>query len=216
MNSEHPAEAALQAEVTPLGAQQVQTEILGHNQALVEYVVTDQETLAFVLDRSSCKFVRLPISRKALNAQVRQLHLPFQQLREGRTDLLHLSYDVSLSHELYKTLFLPLEPLLQGKTDIIIVPDEVLNYLPFESLTRSGVTGEKIPALHYAEYREVDWLVRHYTIRYAFSATSLDPKLREAGSPQGELVAFGISGSIGSQNTRIAQAVLRRASEDGA
>ena len=212
----HPAEAALQAEVTPLGAQQVQNEILGHNQALIEYVVTDQEALAFVLDRNSCKFVRLPISRKALNTQVRQLHLPFQQLREGRTDLLHLSYDVSLALELYKTLFLPLEPLLQGKTDIIIVPDEVLNYLPFESLARSGVTGDKIPTLHYAEYREVDWLVRHYTIRYAFSATSLDPKLREAGSSQGELVAFGISGSTGSQNTRIAQAVLRRATEDGA
>ena len=48
----HPAEAALQAEVTPLGAQQVQTEILGQNQVLVEYVVTDQDTLAFVLDQA--------------------------------------------------------------------------------------------------------------------------------------------------------------------
>ncbi len=212
----NPAEAALQAEVTPRSAQQVQTEILGHNQALIEYVVTDQEVLAFVLDRSSCKFVRSPISRKTLNAQVRQLHLPFQQLRQGRTDLLHLSYDVSLAHDLYKTLFLPLESLLLGKTDIIVVPDEALNYLPFESLARSRVTGEKIPAIHYAEYREVDWLVRHYTVRYAFSATSLDPKLREALSPQGELVAFGISGATGSENTRIARAVLRRASEDGA
>ena len=80
----HPTEAALQAEVTPLSAQQVQTEILGHNQVLVEFVVTDQEALAFVLDRRSCKLVRLPISRKALNAQVRKLHLPFQQLREGQ------------------------------------------------------------------------------------------------------------------------------------
>jgi len=212
----HPVEAALQGGVTPLTARQVQTDILGPDQVLVEFLVTDQEVLAFVLDRSFCKFVRLPISRKELNAHIRKLHLPFQQLREGRTDLLHLAYDVSLSHELYKSLFLPLEPLFQGKTDLILVPDEVLNYLPFESLARSAATGEKAPSTAYAEYRDVDWLVRHYTMRYAISATSLDPKLRRPGTPQNQLVAFGLSGLNGSQNTNIARTVLRRASENGA
>lgn len=200
--------------VVPLSASQVQFEILKNRQALVEYVVTDTDVLAFILTQSSCRSVRLPTSRKDLDHRIRQLQLPFRELREGRVDLLHLAYDLDLAHELYESLFLPLEPYLRGRSDILLVPDDVLNYLPFESLARSRLTRQTNPTAYYAEFRDVDWLLKHYSFRYALSATSLDPKLRNVKAPENSLLAYGLSGVTQSQQDRIVRAVLRRASED--
>lgn len=187
----HPVEASREGILRPVTAIRVQQEILKPGQVLVEYVVTDRDVLAFVVDKSNCRFFRLPVERMQLAKQIEELHLPFRQLRQGRIDLMHLDYDVRLAHKIYEELFQPLERAIQGAKQVFIVPDDVLYHLPFESLPRSSTMGEPEPGLRYGEYRNVDWLVRHYTINYALSATSLHPQLSSSRSVPKQLVAFG-------------------------
>jgi len=186
-----PREASRQGILTPMTTKRVQQEILKPGQVLVEYVVTDLDVMAFVVDRTHCRFFRLPVKRPQLVRQIDQWRLPFRQLKEGRVDLLHLPYDIRLAEQIYGEVFQPLEQAIGGAERVVIVLDDVLFYLSFESLARSANRVRAEPDLRYGEYRKVDWLLRHYTISYALSATSLHPQLRPARPAPKQLVAFG-------------------------
>lgn len=200
-------------EVAPLTLKQVQQDVLRPGQSLLEYVVQDRETFLILVTKQSCKFLRLGIGRKQLAGQIEKLLLPFGRLREGQVDLLHVNYDVGLSHQLYELLFRPIESLVQPDTQIVIVPDDVLNYLPFESLSRSATVGSRQAGVSYSEYQNVDWLARRNIFSYALSATSLSLRRQQVRSAPRQLLAFGNPSVKGSQRNDVAKAVLRRASE---
>jgi len=204
------------AEANPLTAEQVQQKVLRPGQSLVEYVVQDKESFLFLITQQTCKSFRLNIGRKQLTDRIEKLLLPFSQLREGQVDLLHVNYDVQLSHELYRLLFRPIESAVQQNSELVIVPDDVLNYLPFESLSRSATLGPRQAGLPYSEYQNVDWLVRHYTLSYALSASSLSLHQEQDRPAPSQLLAFGNPSLIGSQRKGVAQAVLRRISDRSA
>ncbi len=176
--------------VAPLRVEAVQSRVLQEGQALVQYVVTKDKVIAFVIDSKRTRFFILPADRKLLSESIKSLLAPFRALKEVTVDLLHLDFDVELSHDIYQRIFEPLEPALAGNTNIIIVPDDALHYLPFESLARSAALGPLDRRIRYREYESVDWLVRRYSIVYAVSATSLDPDLAGRSEPQEKLVAF--------------------------
>ncbi len=204
-----------QKEITPLTASQVQQEVLSPGQVLLEYVVRSRETFLFLVSKQVCKFYRLPVARQELAKQIERLQLPFSQLREGRTDLLHLNYDVRLSHELYRLLFEPIESAVQPGGEIIVVPDDVLHYLPLECLSRSEAKGSPTTGLPFAEYRDVDWLVKRFTFVYALSATSLRLRLQQPVSAPRQLLAFGNPSVGGARRSDIERVVLRGSFKTG-
>lgn len=201
------------SDILPLTTRQVQQDVLAPGQALLEYVVQDRESFAFLVTKTSCRFYRLKFGRKELAGKIERLLLPFSQLREGKVDLLHVSYDVGLSHELYRLLFRPVELEIQAKSQLVIVADDVLNYLPFEALSRSPIVKPAVAGLLYSQYQGVDWLIRRHTFTYALSATSLSLHHKRDHSSRGQLLAFGNPSLSGSQRSGAAQAVLRRTSE---
>jgi CHAT domain-containing protein/tetratricopeptide (TPR) repeat protein len=204
-----PREAFRQGSLTPMTAKRVQQEILKPGQILVEYVVTDRDVMAFVVDKTHCRFFRLPVERPQLVRQIDQWRLPFRQLKEGRVDLLHLPYDIRLAEQIYGEVFQPLEQAIGGAERVVIVPDDVLFYLSFESLARSANRVQAEPGLRYGEYRNVDWLLRHYTVSYALSATSLSPQLRPARPAPKQLVAFGDPAVAVFAKSELGRTVLR-------
>jgi CHAT domain-containing protein len=204
---------AVLAQASVLTAEQVQQKALRPNQALLEYVVQDKESFLFLVTPQTCRSFRLNIGRKQLNDRIEKLLLPFGQLRDGQVDLLHVNYDVRLSHDLYRLLFRPVESEIPRDSQLVIVADDVLNYLPFESLSRSPTPGSRESGSTYSEYQRVDWLVKNYTFKYALSATSLSLRRENLRSPARQLVAFGNPSLRGSQRNNVAQAVLRGRSE---
>lgn len=205
--------SAALTQASTLSAEQVQLKALRPNQALLEYVVQEKESFVFLVTPQSCKSSRLNIGRKQLTERVEKLLLPFSQLREGQVDLLHVNYDLQLSHELYRLLFRPVESAIPRDSQLVIVADDVLNYLPFESLSRSAMLGPKQAGLPYSEYQNVDWLVGRYTFSYALSASSLSLHQQQDRPTPSQLLAFGNPSLKGSQRNDAAQAVLRRISE---
>ena len=108
--------------------------LLTDQNALMEYVVTDNKTYVFVLTAEpgptshdpKLKSYTLEITRKDLAEQVTAFR---QQL--ARRDLTFRA----TANKLYELLISPARVELEGKRTLVIVPDGVLWELPFQALT---------------------------------------------------------------------------------
>jgi len=104
--------------------------LLDSDTTLVEYFVTQERTLAFIITRNTFEAVVLDVGRENLAEAItdfRTVDLDFAALSESDP------YPSSLQ-QLHKWLIVPLEPHLSTPT-LGIVPHGVLHYLPFAALT---------------------------------------------------------------------------------
>ncbi len=123
--------------------------LLPEGTTLVEYLVSDQETLAWVVDRSRVELVPLRIRRAELVSEVRAF-------RQGIESRAALPDAVARAEALHRRLFAPLRRHI--RTDrLLLVPHDVLHYLPFGAL--------RSPAGR--------WLVEDYAIATLPSASVL-------------------------------------------
>ena len=140
---------------------------------LVEYLVTGEHSYAFVVSASGLKIVRLTPGRAALRTQVTRLLAPFRRLRAGDVDISRLEYDTVTAHALYEAIFAPVRPHLGSASEVVIVPDDVLSFLPFEALVekapRPSVRGKVI----HGEFAEESFLLRRLAVSYLTSSAQL-------------------------------------------
>ena len=71
-----------------------------------------------------------------------------------------------ISYQLYKDLIKPIQNLITAK-DLIIIPDGILGYIPFEALV------SKQPDIYKVDYGNLFYLIKNYSISYSYSATLL-------------------------------------------
>ncbi len=176
----HPAYASITGESNPLNLIEVQKNVLKPGQVLLEYFVTTDKCFLFVVQKDTINMIAVPLSQKQLQEMVFGLIEPFRSVK----NLMDIEYNSNLANELYKKLISPVESLLEADSDLIIIPDDILFYLPFEALVSELKTSEK----------NVKYLIEKYPISYNLSASLLDPKLtnkRGQNRKRGNLVAFG-------------------------
>jgi CHAT domain-containing protein len=159
-------EQATLMSVEPLGLKQVQ-ELLDPDTSLLEYFVTGKEVFAWVVEKEKLQFRRIELPKEKLSGLVKMLRESIFTL--GERD----KFDEA-SVVLYKQLIEPLLSHITGK-ELIIVPHDVLHYLPFHALM--GLDG------HY--------LIEKYPIYYLSSASLLQfvQEKRKAGGEK--VLAFG-------------------------
>ncbi|HSE98304.1 MAG TPA: CHAT domain-containing protein [Blastocatellia bacterium] len=158
---------------SPLTVEQARA-LLDPSQAIIAYSITRERVFAFLLSPSAFHAERLPVSSKELKARVQSyVDLVSQTDRPGWVDV---------SRRLYRDLIAPLRMHLPPEVSrLVIVPDDVLHYLPFETL----VDGEQnkdddIPdAVNQARSPDDSasssrFLLDDFTISYAPSATVLN------------------------------------------
>ena len=130
--------------------------------SLLEYLVTPTETIAWVVDAQRVEVFRVRIARRDLVAQIRA----FRQAIGGRAPLAEVQ---DKARGLYDRLLAPARPHMRGDR-LLIVPHDVLHYLPFTAL-RSP---------------EGRWLIEDYTTATLPSASVLkylQGKGAAAGAP---------------------------------
>lgn len=147
VRQENKEQASLMS-VEPLTLKQVQ-ELLDPAVSLLEYFVTPNDVLLWVVDKEGVNAVRIPLARKALASKLNALRETISQI--GTKERFQVQ-----SEELYKILIEPALPYIKGK-ELIIVPHDVLHYLPFQVLQSSDG--------HY--------LIEKYPIYYLSSASLL-------------------------------------------
>ncbi|MDQ6872791.1 MAG: CHAT domain-containing tetratricopeptide repeat protein, partial [Gemmatimonadota bacterium] len=137
-------------------------EVMAHlrpKEALIEYLVSDSTTIAFVVTTRGLSSVDLRVSHHSLATLI-----DFARANLARPDdatartLLRAPL-----RRLFQQLIAPLESYLQGANTLIIVPHGELHYLPFASLVIPPISG-------LAGTRE-QFLIERYVLSYTPSAS---------------------------------------------
>jgi CHAT domain-containing protein len=153
------------------GIKDVQSNLRSRD-ALVEFVVDEPrngsnegELYRFVITKNSVDF-----SKESIDGTYEQnIGFLFEFLTSTsylftkKRDFVHYSL---ASYGLYEKLLKPVAHLLQGK-DLTIVPDDRLAYLPFDALL------SQMPDTSRMNFRDLNYLVRDYTINHSYSSTLL-------------------------------------------
>lgn len=146
----------------PLSHSRIAAEVLDAETALIEYVLGDKQSFAWVVFQGKVSAVMLP-SSKELTAAVTASRTASSSKVSSQTAAQAIAKLKAESQQLYQKLFQPLEPHLAAAHKLIIVPDGALAYLPFEALA-----GEPKRAAAAAPY-----LIERFAISYAPSASAL-------------------------------------------
>jgi len=164
---------------------------LGPDRVIVEYLVSDDSTYAFVLSATGLEVTQLPMGRQKLRELVQGLLHPFYQIYSGESDLARIGFDFTTAHELYTVLVAPLEPRFEKASEMLVVPDDVLRYLPLELLV-DALPGRKRPdKVLYSNCEQAGFLVRRFTMSYLTAAAQIinGPERSEAEAATPSLLA---------------------------
>jgi len=166
---------------------------LGEGQALLEYIVGAEAISAFVISKDTVACVRIAMGRTQLADHLAELSTIFDRPREIADSPAmpinspHLAdFTIPPAYSLYTILIKPLEAFLQHHDDLIIVPDDVLSYLPFELLVYDTSAVKTKYDFDHARF-----LLEKYIISYSSSASLLNPSLRPAWSANKGILAMG-------------------------
>ncbi len=135
---------------------------LEDDEALIEYQLTDSVLFIMVLTNDDFVVKQVAIDTNFYNSleyiiSIKNVDLNKQNV-DRFNDFKHHSY------KLYLTLIRPVDSLISNKR-LIIIPDGLLGYLPFDLLTEYDFVSESI------NYRDLPYLISKHPISYSYSAS---------------------------------------------
>lgn len=170
--------------LSTVSPQQVSRQVLTSDQVLIEYFHSDTSLFAFVLADGHTRLVHLPEAAQ-LAERVSALReglygyqlLPPTQQNDGTAQAYAERYTTH-AFDLYQQLFDPLKPYLAEAKRIVLIPDGVLGYVPFETLLTAAPTAETTQ-----RWGTHPYLIESYTMSYSYSATLLAEMQDRAATP---------------------------------
>lgn len=137
--------------------------MLGRKSSYINYILTDNSMYTFVVNRRQTSFVRQTLGPEFFQAlsDFRELLMrpvAQNQVRSGFDEFTQKGY------YLYEKLISPVRELITTRR-LIISPDNVLAYIPFEALLTNLQNREDLL------YRELGFLLKEFDISYTYSAT---------------------------------------------
>ena len=156
----------------PLGRAEVQA-ALAEDEALVAYWLAEDRLLAWAMSRDEAYLVQVPVSRAEITAATAAWLDPLRSPRRAEDTALagmeprHLEHGV----QLHDWLFGHLPSIVHTARTVILVPDGVLHYLPFESLPIACSETEDDGVIH-GSYRSCRFLGLEKSIAYNPSASA--------------------------------------------
>lgn len=141
------------------------------NGSLIEYFVGDAALYAFIISKKdkALHFTKLPISPQNLQQTVQELRESITQsvMSEEATERMNYANQfVDHAQELYLGLIEPIENMVSLDSQLILIPDGILGYLPFEVLLY------KVPTKT-GDWHTHSYLINKYQISYNYSVALL-------------------------------------------
>jgi CHAT domain-containing protein len=164
----------------PIHVAAVQSKLLDDHTALIEYLLGDKRSLAWVVTKDTVTSSILP-ARKDIEKRV----AAYRKLLAEPVSALTLEQSVAkinvLGKELYDLIFSPIESDVRSSRTLIIVPDATLGYLPFEGMVTKSSRGKNT------------YLAERFAIVYGPSASALVTvaEMNHQLTPRKALLAFG-------------------------
>jgi CHAT domain-containing protein len=162
--------------------EEVQNTLRG-NDVLLEYFWGNKSVFVLGIDKDQVIFKKV-----APSDSVKRLINEFNSHFEGggaKLDLTTFQAFAMRSHALYNTLIGPVVFLLNEKKNLRIVPDGLINLVPFETLIST-----RGPSYNAVNYKDLSYLLYDYTVSYTYSSTLLQHTKRSANNSP-EILAMG-------------------------
>lgn len=178
INATYPKLKQLRSRESLLSIERLQTEILADNQAFIQYYFGDSTLFTFYVDRNNYE----------INSQQIPTNLAtsIEQLRDLLVKRENTPAEFSqLSYQLYDWLLADVLPKNENIKRLIIVPDDVLAYLPFDLLVTEATST--------ANFRTMNYLLKNYAISYSYSGSILVQQLARQNKGKPQLLAFAPS-----------------------
>ena len=165
VRNENKEQASLMS-VEPLTLKEVQDR-LDSGVTMLEYFVANDNVWLWVVEKDRVEFVSTTIARKDLVSKITGLRDTIFQF--GEKERFN-----ALSQELHRVLIQPALPHIQGK-ELIVVPHDVLHYLPFQAL----------------QSPDGRYLIERYPIYYLSSASLMQFTQEKRRAMGDKVLAFG-------------------------
>lgn len=151
---------------------------LGDGESVIEFCLGEDRSFVWMISRGTIAFEILP-GRREIEAKVRQYVNDLSNPPANLHLQSRLAKHRAIAEDLFTTLFGKLAAQLRPESKLIVIPDELLNHMPFESLVHKG-----------------RYLTEDHQISYLPSASLIDLLGQTAKSTpnrdgQLELLAFG-------------------------
>lgn len=156
--------------------------ITGRNGNYINYISTDTVLYTFVINRKFREIISVPTGN-SVNDSISRFRSTLQKPHIGSGARASFSDFVTLGNYLYNQVFRSAEKYLISD-NLIISPDKMLTYIPFEALVKSPDVREDLL------YRELPFLIKDYRISYTYSATMYVETSRSRRTFVNKVLAF--------------------------
>jgi CHAT domain-containing protein/Flp pilus assembly protein TadD len=177
----------------PLEINEIQIRLLKPGQLLLEFVVGTKQTSIFAINSDTLLYFDVPISREELKKALADMSSVFRYILKSEqqeiTEIFNpymADFSIPPSYKLYKTLFGKLESLALESSGLIIVPDDFLYYLPFETLVT-----DTLGIRNRYDFSSAQFMIEKVNISYSSSASLFDKELQLDRNPSQGILAFG-------------------------
>ena len=158
----------------------------GKSNSVIEYYLGTESLFVFLINRDSVILKEIPINERFRSAVItlRDYLSNTYQSGERFTSFSENAYYI------YSVLFGEITPFIKKK-NLIIIPDGILGYIPFEVLFTSEVNSDN------TYYKDSPYLIKEHAVSYSYSLTLLINSYRKRlNIPQKELMAIAPSFSM--------------------
>ncbi|MEE4310888.1 MAG: CHAT domain-containing protein [candidate division KSB1 bacterium] len=159
---------------TVISVEEVQRDCIKTKQAVLDFMVTQDRLYTYIITNDTIDAVVHDVARDTLAAYISRLISPL--FTAGNP--LELTFDHHLALELYQHLIAPLYRNINFLQSLIIIPDDILMALPFESLVTDSVDLSPSKDILYKEYEQLSYMINKYALAYNFSLSTLGQDIK--------------------------------------
>jgi len=153
----------------------IQEHYLHEKEAVIDFFVNVDKMHVVVITGDTCKIITIDSDIQSLSKKLISLIEPMY----ASYDPLNLTFDIQLAFSLYNTLVAPVLPYFQNIHSLIIIPDDILLGFPFECLvSQVNTSRHKKQNIRYAEFAEVDFMIKRFAISYNYFIQALNPEIQ--------------------------------------
>jgi CHAT domain-containing protein len=155
--------------------------VFGRKSNYISYVASDTNIYINIINKRHHKMILVSVD-SAFYAKVRKFRhlLSMPGFSNARNELREYYL---IGNELYNTLIMPARPFLISDR-VVISPDNLLSYLPFETLPVRNPESETL------SFRDISFLMQELDISYTYSATFMAESIKHRIHTGNKVIAF--------------------------
>jgi CHAT domain-containing protein len=159
--------------------------LTGRNGNYVNYIVSDSVLYIFIANRKRQQLLAFSTDSSFFNdiktfRRLLDMPSPSVNARDAYDNYLKTGY------RLYQKIIEPVRPYLISKK-LLISPDNILSYIPFETLPASPYSDDRI------RYNKIPYLMNEFDISYTYSVTYMAESMKRETRLTNRLIAFAPS-----------------------